>query len=45
VRAVGYYQMTGEQENAIQQALPVVLRLFFSGILVTPEIPPEEATV
>jgi AcrR family transcriptional regulator len=43
-RAVGYYQMTGDQEDAIQEALPVVLRLLFSGIVLPPKTAEEEST-
>ncbi len=43
VRAVGYYHMTGAQKNAVKEALPVVLRLFFAGIMVTPETTQEES--
>jgi AcrR family transcriptional regulator len=32
VRAVGYYQMTSRQEDAIKEALPVVSTLILSGI-------------
>ncbi len=32
-RAVGYYQMSVGQQNVIQEALPVVLRILFSGIV------------
>jgi AcrR family transcriptional regulator len=32
VRAVGYFQMTGD-DRAVQEALPAVLRLMFSGIV------------
>jgi len=32
-RAVGYYQMTREQYDLNQEALPVILTLLFSGIL------------
>ena len=45
VRAVGYYQMTSDQENGVQMALPVVLRLFFSGIMVSPETTQGEYTI
>jgi len=41
-RAVGYYQMTGEHRDAIQEALPVVLKLLFSGIMFAPETAPKE---
>jgi AcrR family transcriptional regulator len=44
-RAVGYYQMTREQKDTIQEALPVVLTLLFSGIVIELETPPEETTV
>lgn len=45
VRAVGYYQMTGGKEEAVREALPVVLRLLFSGILLPPEIIPEGSAI
>jgi AcrR family transcriptional regulator len=45
VRAVGYYQMTQDQKDTIGEALPVVLTLLFSGIVLEPETPPEETTV
>jgi AcrR family transcriptional regulator len=45
VRAVGYYQMTRDQKDIIQEALPVVLTLLFSGIVHEPETAPEEATI
>lgn len=32
VRAVGYYQMTSRQEDAVKEALPVVSTLILSGI-------------
>lgn len=35
-RAVGYYQMSNKQQDAIQEALPVVLNLMFSGIVISP---------
>lgn len=41
-RAVGYYQMSGKHREAIQEALPVVLKLLFSGIVVPPAVGPEE---
>ena len=44
-RAVGYYQMSRDQKDAIQGILPVVLTLLFSGIVLEPENSPEEATV
>jgi len=44
-RAVGYYQMTRDQKDTVQEALPVVLTLLFSGIVLEPETPPEETTV
>ncbi len=43
-RAVGYYQMTGNRKDAIQDALPVVLKLLFSGIVIPPETPQEESS-
>jgi TetR/AcrR family fatty acid metabolism transcriptional regulator len=43
VRAVGYYQMTGDRKDAIQEALPVVLKLLYSGIVIPSEILQEEA--
>lgn len=42
-RAVGYFQMTSDHPDAIQEALPVVLRLLFSGIVLLPETPGEDA--
>jgi len=45
VRAVGYYHMTTDQKNVIKEALPVILRLFFSGIMATPETTQEESAV
>ncbi len=42
-RAVGYFQMTGQQQDAIQGALPVILKIMFSGIMLPPEIPEEDA--
>ena len=42
-RAVGYYQMTVRHQGAFQEALPVVLELLFSGIVLPPETPEEEA--
>jgi AcrR family transcriptional regulator len=45
VRAVGYYQMTRDQKDIIQEALPVVLTLLFAGIVHEPETTPEEATI
>lgn len=44
-RAVGYYQMTRDQKDTVQEALPVVLTLLFSGIIFEPETPPEETTI
>ena len=44
-RAVGYYQMTQDQKDVIQEALPVVLTLLFSGIVLEPESASEESTV
>jgi AcrR family transcriptional regulator len=44
-RAVGYYQMTRDQKDTIQEALPVVLTLLFSGIVLVPETAPEESTI
>ena len=44
-RAVGYYQMTQNQEDVIQDALPVVLTLLFSGIVLTPEPIQEESSL
>jgi AcrR family transcriptional regulator len=43
-RAVGYYHMTQDQEDVIQDTLPVVLTLLFSGIVLTPELTQEEST-
>jgi AcrR family transcriptional regulator len=45
VRAVGYYQMARDQKDTIHEALPVVLTLLFSGIVIEPETPLEETTV
>jgi AcrR family transcriptional regulator len=45
VRAVGYYRMTRDQKETIQEALPVVLTLLFSGIVLEPETASEEASV
>ncbi|MEJ2070811.1 MAG: TetR/AcrR family transcriptional regulator [Syntrophobacterales bacterium] len=45
IRAVGYYQMTRDQKDTIQEALPVVLTFLFSGIVLEPETASEEATV
>jgi AcrR family transcriptional regulator len=42
VRAVGYYQMTGPHQDAIQEGLPVILQLLFSGIVLPPETFQEE---
>lgn len=42
-RAVGYFQMTGQQQDAIQGALPVILKILFSGIMLPPETPEEDA--
>jgi AcrR family transcriptional regulator len=42
-RAVGYYQMAGQHREAIQESLPVVLRLLFSGIMLAPETTEEDA--
>jgi AcrR family transcriptional regulator len=44
-RAVGYYQMTQDGRDVIQEALPVVLTLLFSGIVLAPETAPEESTL
>jgi AcrR family transcriptional regulator len=44
-RAVGYYQMTRDQEDVIQDALPVVLTLLFSGIVLPPEPTQEETAI
>jgi AcrR family transcriptional regulator len=33
VRAVGYFQMTGGADRSVQENLPAVLRLLFSGIV------------
>ncbi len=44
-RAVGYYQMTRDQKDTVQEALPVVLTLLFSGIVLEPETAPEESTI
>ncbi len=45
VRAVGYYQMTQNDKDVIQDALPVVLTLMFSGIVLTPEPASQESTI
>ena len=45
VRAVGYYQMTRDQKDIIQDALPVVLTLLFSGIVLKAEPTHEETTI
>jgi len=45
VRAVGYYQMTRDQGDTSREALPAVLTLLFSGIVIQPETPPEESTL
>jgi len=45
VRAVGYYQMTQDQKDIIQDALPAVLTLLFSGIVLTPESTQEDSTL
>jgi AcrR family transcriptional regulator len=45
VRAVGYYRMTRDQKETIQEAMPVVLTLLFSGIVLEPETASEEASV
>jgi AcrR family transcriptional regulator len=42
-RAVGYYQMTRDEKDGIQDALPVVLTLLFSGIVLPPEPSKEES--
>jgi AcrR family transcriptional regulator len=44
-RAVGYYQMTQDQQDVIQDALPVVLTLLFSGIVQSPVPVEEESTL
>ena len=44
-RAVGYYQMTGDHKDTIQEALPVVLQLLFSGIVLPPATEREESTL
>ena len=43
-RAVGYYQMTRDEKDIIQDTLPVVLDLLFSGIVLPPEPAQEEST-
>jgi AcrR family transcriptional regulator len=45
VRAVGYYQMTGPQQDAIQEGLPVILQLMISGIVLPPETAQEEDAI
>ncbi len=42
LRAVGYYAMTQDKPNLNQEALPVVLILLFSGIVLPPAIVQEE---
>jgi len=44
-RAVGYYQMTGEHRESIREALPVVLKLLFSGIVAPRTAAPEEDAI
>jgi AcrR family transcriptional regulator len=45
-RAVGYFQMTSDHQDAIQEALPVVLRLLFSGVVLPPApTEPEENAI
>jgi AcrR family transcriptional regulator len=44
-RAVGYYLMTQDDKDVIQDALPVVLTLVFSGMVLTPEPTVEESTI
>ena len=43
-RAVGYYQMTRNEKDVVQDALPVMLTLLFSGIVLPPEPVQEEST-
>ena len=45
VRAAGYYQMTLDDKDVIQDALPVVLTLVFSGMVLNPEPIVEEPTL
>ena len=45
VRAAGYYQMTQDDKDVIQDALPVVLTLVFSGMVLNPEPIVEEPTL
>jgi AcrR family transcriptional regulator len=45
VRAVGYYGMTGDQQNFCQEALPVVMILLFSGIVMPPAADQEESVI
>jgi AcrR family transcriptional regulator len=43
VRAVGYYQMTRDDKDAVQDNLRVVLTLVFSGLVLAPEPAREES--
>ena len=45
VRAAGYYHMTQDDKDVIQDALPVVLTLVFSGMVLNPEPIVEEPTL
>ena len=45
VRAAGYYHMTQDDKDVIQDALPVVLTLVFSGMVLNPEPTVEESTL
>jgi len=45
LRAVGYYGMSQEQRNINQEALPVVLILLFSGIILPPAMAQEESVI
>ena len=43
IRAVGYYQMAEEQQDAIKKALPILLTLLSSGLCQPANSPAEEA--
>jgi AcrR family transcriptional regulator len=45
LRAVGYYGMTQDKPNLNQEALPVVLTLLFSGIVLPPAADQEESVI
>jgi hypothetical protein len=45
VRSVGYYQMAEGREEAVKEAMPVLLTLLFSGITPKPEPPAEWMTL